>query len=116
MSVVPRVQLLVQRAVRQLWGVHVCVREGQGGHGVRECVCVKGVRHVGVVTLYTVHGVKHAANQEAVAVATVPKTRAEAPYWLQVSGAEVGQQHYLLVEAFCVQSGVEQPQARLIHS
>lgn len=116
MSVVPRVQFLVQRTVSQLRGVCVHVCERQARHSVRERVCVKGVRHVGIAMLHTVHCVEHATNQEAVTVATVPKTRAEAPYWLQVSGAEVDEQHYFLVEALCVQSRVEHPQARLIHS
>lgn len=91
------------------------VRERQARHGVCECVCVKGVCHVSVATLHTVHCVKHAANQEAVSVATASKTCAEALYRLQVSGAEVDEQDYFLVEALCVQSGVEQPQAGLIN-
>lgn len=116
MSVVPCVQFFVQRAVSQLRGVCVHVRERQARHGVCERVCVKGICHVGIVTLHTVHCIEHTANQEAVAIATAPKTRAEAPYWLQVPGVEVGEQDYFLVEALCVQSGIEQPQARLIHS
>lgn len=81
-----------------------------------ERVCVKGVCHVSVVTLHTVHCIKHTANQEAVSIATTPKTCAKTPYWLQVSGAEVDEQDHFLVEALCVQSGVEQPQAGLINS
>lgn len=83
------------------------VRERQARHSVRERVRVKGVRHVSVVTLHAVHCIKHTANQEAVPVATAPEARAEALDWLQVSGAEVDEQDYFLVESLRVQSGVQ---------
>lgn len=116
MSIVPCVQLLVERAVSQLGRVCVRVCERQARHAVRERVRVEGVCHVGVVVLHAVHCVEHAANQEAVAVATPPKACAEALYWLQVSVAEVEEQRYFLVEALRVHGGIQQPQARLIHS
>ena len=115
-SVVPRVQFLVQGAVGHLRGVCVHVGECQTRHGVCERVCVKGVGHVSVAMFHTVHCVKHAADQEAVSVATTPQTCAEALYGLQVSVAQVEEQDDLLVEALRVQSRVQQPQAGLIHS
>lgn len=116
MSIVPCIQLLVQWAVSQLRGVRVHVCECQTWHGVCQRVCVKGVCHISVVTLHTVHCIKHTTNQEAVSIATTPKTCAEALYWLQVSGVEVDEQYNFLMEALGVQSGVEQPQAGLINS
>ncbi len=92
------------------------VRERQARHGVCECVCVKGVRHISIVTLHAVHCIEHTANQEAVSIATTSKTCPEGSYWLQVSGVEVDKQDDFLMEALCVQSGVEQPEARLINS
>lgn len=116
MSIIPRVQFLVQWAVSQLGGVGVHVCESEARHRVREGVCVKGVCHVGISTLHTIHCIKHAANQEGVAIATSPKTCAKGPYRLQISRTEMDEQDHFLVEALCVQSGVEQPQARLINS
>lgn len=116
MSIIPCIQFLVQGAVGQLRRVsmHVCKRQPR--HSVCECVRVKGVCHVGVVALYTVYRVKHAANQEAVAIVIAPETCAEVSYGLKVSGVKVDEQDDFLVEALCVQSRVEHPQARLIYS
>lgn len=116
MSIVPSPQLLVQWGVGQLRGVLVHVRERQARHSVRQRVRVEGVRHISVVTLHTVHCIKHTAHQEAVSVATTSKTCAEALYRLQVSGVEVDEQDYFLMKAFGVQSRVKQPQAGLIDS
>lgn len=116
MSIVPSVQLLVQGAVCQLRGVRVHVDEGQTGHGVRQCVRVKGVRHVGVVTLHTVHCVENAAHQEAVSVEAAAEARAEGLDGLQVPRTDLDQEDHFLVEALGVESRVEQPEARLIHS
>lgn len=113
-SVIPCVKLFLQRAVRKLRGVRVCVCERQARHGVRECVRVEGVRHVGVATVHAIHCIEHAAHQEAVAVATPPETSAKGSYRLKVSGMEVDEQDDFLVEALRVQSGVEQPEAGLI--
>lgn len=92
------------------------VRERQARHGVRERVRVKGVCHVSEAALHAVHCIKHTANQEAVSIAATPKACAEAPYWLQVSGVDVDEQDYFLVEALCVHSRVEQPEAGLVNS
>jgi len=113
--VVPRVQLLVERAVGQLGGVGVRVGERQAGHGVRERVRVEGVGDVGVAPLHAVHGVEHAAHQEAVPEAAAPESRPEALDGLQVSVAQVDEEGHFLVEALRVQSRVEQPQAGLVH-
>lgn len=94
----------------------MCVCEGQAGHGVCERVCVEGVRHVGVAMLHAVHAIQNAANQEAVAIETAPKTRAKGPYGLEVSRVKMEEEHHLRVETLRVQRWVEQPQARLIHS
>lgn len=83
------------------------VREGEAWHGVCERVRVKGVRHIGVVTLHTVHAVEHATHQEAVAVVIATKTCAKAAYREQVAGAEVGEQDDFLVKPLCVHSWVE---------
>lgn len=115
MSVIPRVKLFLQWAVRELRGVRVRVCERQARYGVCERVRVEGVRHVGVATLHTIHCVEHAAHQEAVAVAAAPETRAKGSYRLEVPGMEVDEQDDFLVEALRVQSRVEQPEARLVH-
>ena len=115
-STVPCVQFLVQWAVSQLGGVRVHVRERQAWYSVCERVRIKGVCHVGVATLHTIYCVKHATHQEGVAVATTTETCSKGLYCLKVSGMEVDEQDYFLVEALCVKSGVKQPQARLIYS
>lgn len=115
MSVVPSVQLLVQRAVRQLRGVRVHVDKGQARHGVRQRVRVEGIRHVSVVTLHAVDCVQHAADQEAVPVEAAAEPGAEALDGLQVPRADLDEEDHLLVEALGVQGRVEHPQARLIH-
>lgn len=92
------------------------VRERQARHGVCECVRVKGIRHIRIMAVHTVHCIKHATNQEAVAVAATPKACAKGSYRLQVSRVQVDEQNYFLVEALCVQSRVEEPQTRLIYS
>lgn len=79
----------------------------QARHGVCKGVCVEGVRHIGIVTLHAVHTVKHTTNQEAVSIVTSPKACAKSAHWLEISGMEVGEQDYFLVETLRVQSGVK---------
>lgn len=102
MSIVPCIQLLVQWAVRQLRGVHVHVCDGQTWHGVRQRVRVKGVCHICIMTLHAVHGVKYAANQEPIPVATTSEARAEGLYRLQVPGVDVDEKDHFLMEALGV--------------
>lgn len=93
----------------------MCVCERQARYSVRERVRVKGIRHVGVAMLHTIHCVQHATHEEAVAVVTTPEASAKCSYRLKVSRMEVDEQDHFLVEALRVQSRVEQPEARLIH-
>lgn len=107
MSIVPSIQLLVQGAVCQLRSVRVHIDKGQTGHGVRQCVCVEGVRHVGGVTLHTVHCVEDTAHQEAVSIKAAAEPRAEGLDGLQIPRTDLDQEDHFLVEALGVESRVE---------
>lgn len=78
-------------------------------------VRVEGICHIGVATLHAIHSIKYATNQEGVAVAAASEARAEGVDGLQVSVMELDEENYFLVETLRVQSGIEQPEAGLIH-
>lgn len=116
-AIVPGIEEAVLRVVVYLGGVGILVLKQQPGNNLRVGVGVKSIGDVGVPLVIAVHGIQHPTDDEAVAIEIPPEPSAPGGLLLcaQVHGIELAQDNDLLAEAFVIQSGINEPQAILIH-